>query len=487
MKLLRNESGFALPLALLVMVITSAILVTAIKTTSSSGRTANLGKTAISAEALAEAGINNAMAVLANPSNYALNSQLLPSRTTTYNEGTVTWSGTLDPQTGYWTITSVGSVQNPTGPGFRTRRLTATTEVVPTLSQPLNTLAWNYIYSRRTGNTCDMTIDQTVQISSPLFVNGNLCLQNQAKVTKGPLVVGGNLTQTNNNSVGTGSTPVNSVVVGGTCSKGSTTQNPCLGTPAANIFATTFTRTLPSIPAPNVEWDGWYLVANPGPYYPCTTSSGTPPVFDTGQGPLPGSAVYRNNSLNSGTPFNLTPGSSYSCKTVAGELSWNAATKVLTIEGTVFIDGSAVVQNNSINSYSGFGTIYLSGTLLIKNSNLCAVKTANGSSCTASGWISNSAMLVFVVNGNGGMGGAAGQVGSANGVEVVSAYFQGAVYATSAIDIATTSQVDGPLDGSTVKVGQSTSSSWPGFTIVPAGMPGNPVAYAEVQRPSYSG
>ena len=92
--------------------------------------------------------------------------------------------GKLYPQTGYWTITSVGSVQNPTGPGFRTRRLTATTEVVPTLSQPLNTLAWNYIYSRRNGNTCDMTVDQTVQISSPLFDNGNLCLQNQAKVTE---------------------------------------------------------------------------------------------------------------------------------------------------------------------------------------------------------------------------------------------------------------------------------------------------------------
>ena len=75
MKLFRNESGFALPLALLVMVTTSAILVTAIKTTSSTGRTANIGKARVSAEALAEAGINNAMAVLANPSNYAFNAQ----------------------------------------------------------------------------------------------------------------------------------------------------------------------------------------------------------------------------------------------------------------------------------------------------------------------------------------------------------------------------------------------------------------------------
>jgi hypothetical protein len=485
MRLFRNESGFALPLALLVMVTTSAILVTAIKTTSSTGRTANIGKARVSAEALAEAGINNAMAVLSNPANYAFNAQLLPSRTTTYNEGTVTWSGTLD-TSAVWNITSVGSVQNPTGTGFLTRRLTATSQVVPILSSPLTTPAWNYIYARQTGNTCDMTIGQTVQISSPLYVAGNLCLQNQAKVTKGPLVVGGSLTQTNNNTVGTGSTPVNSVVVGTTCSKGGTTQNPCLGTPQVNIFATTFTRTLPSIPAPTVDWDGWYLVSNPGPYYPCTTSSGTPPVFDTGQGSAPGSAVYRNNSLNSGSPFNLTPPSSYTCTTVAGELSWNAATKVLTIKGTVFIDGSATIQNGSINTYNGFGTIYLSGTLLIKNSSMCAVKTANGSTCTASGWISDSSMLVFVVNGNGGMNGAASQVGVANGVELVSAYFQGAVYATSAIDISTTSQADGPLDGSTVLLGQSTQSSWPVFTIVPAGMPGNPVAVM-LQRPSYSG
>ena len=59
MKLFRNERGFALPLALLVLVTTSAILVTAITTTSSTGRTANLGKTAASAQALAEAGLAN--------------------------------------------------------------------------------------------------------------------------------------------------------------------------------------------------------------------------------------------------------------------------------------------------------------------------------------------------------------------------------------------------------------------------------------------
>ena len=79
MKLFRNESGFALPLALLVLVTTSAILVTAIKTTSSSGRTANLGKTAVSAEALAEAALANGVSILAKPGQNTNTQALFPS------------------------------------------------------------------------------------------------------------------------------------------------------------------------------------------------------------------------------------------------------------------------------------------------------------------------------------------------------------------------------------------------------------------------
>ncbi len=485
---LRGERAIALPLTVLALAATGAILVTTVQFSSASGRTAGVANKRVSAESLAEAGINEAMAVLSNPSNNALNGLLLPQRTTTFDEGTATWSGTLDNNTAYWTITSTGSVRNPTSAGNLTKTLTVKTQVIPTLSQPLNTPAWNYIYARQTGNTCDMTLSQSVSVNSPLYVNGNLCLQNSSQVTAGPLVVGGSLTMTNNNTAGTSANKLSSVVVGTNCSKGSTSQTPCLGTSAVNIFTNSFTRTNPNIPPPTVQWDGWYLAASPGPYYACSTVSGTPPVFDNDQGTLAqASATKRNNSLNSGAVTDLTPSTSYTCRTAAGELSWNAATKVLTISGTVFIDGSAQILNGSVNTYNGFGVIYLSGTLLIKNSKMCAVKSNDGSTCTASGWTSNSAMLAFIVNGTGSMGGAAGQTASANSVELTSAYFQGALYATGAIDIATTSQADGPLDGATVKLGQSTQSSWPFFTVVPAGLPGNPVAYAEPQPPSFSG
>lgn len=476
-------------MTLVTMLSLSLILVGVITYTSSTQRQASRQSSTFNADALALAGVNNAMAVLANPTNNALNGTLLPARTDTYAGGSVTWSGVLDPLTARWTITSTASVRNPTGPTADpiVRTLTAVSRVEPTFSQPLNSQAWNYIYSRSTGATCDMTLTQSVSIGSPLFVNGNLCLQNSAKITKGPLVVGKHLDLAgDNNSVGTSAAPITTAAIGNGCNKGATAQAPCTGGSAVNVFAGSVTATVPAIPPPSVNWDGWYLAADPGPYFPCTTSSGTPPFFDDDQGALAtASASHRNASLP--VVVDLTPAASYTCTTVAGELSWNATTRVLTASGTIFIDGSAKILNGQVNSYSGFATVYVSGTLLVKNSMLCAVLNADGSSCSASSWTSNSRMLVFVVNGNGSNGGTQSQVSAGDSAEIVSGYFQGALYATHAIDVATTSQVDGPLDGGTVKLGQSVASTWPAFTVVPAGMPGNPVAYADPQPPSYSG
>jgi hypothetical protein len=92
------------------------------------------------------------------------------------------------------------------------------------------------------------------------------------------------------------------------------------------------------------------------------------------------------------------------------------------------------------------------------------------------------------VNGNGSGGSPQSQVNAGDSAQLVSAYAQGAIYGTNAIDLDTTSQFDGPIDGSTVMLGQSTSSSFPGLSFVPAGMPGNPEVYAQPQAPQlYAG
>src|SRR5439155_10190968 len=160
-------------------------------TTTVAYATQNEGSTRRSARdsqsyALAEAGINDAAAVLGATGRNPLDPSLLPQTTTTLADGSYTRSGVLNEATGVWTITSVGRERNPTGPAVADvrRTLTATIPVVPANSQPLGNQAWNYIYSRQKGLTCDMTIGNSVQVSSPLYAAGSLCMQNTATITK---------------------------------------------------------------------------------------------------------------------------------------------------------------------------------------------------------------------------------------------------------------------------------------------------------------
>ena len=503
-RLLRRQDGITLVMAVGILGVLTVSGTTLIYYSSTNARSVSYSTANASAYDLAESGINEMMSILSKPDNNALNKYLLGEQTNgtvthtthTYQGGTVEWYGTLTQSvngSSMWSLTSIGKVANPTGASVSqvTRTLTAKVPVVPTYTQPLNNPAWNFIYSRGTGQTCDMTIQQSVVVQSPLYVAGNLCLTNTASITSGPLVVQGSLTMSQSaNFAGTSTTPLNQLNVRNGCKwKNNALHNPCQQGAGAsgfdNIWATFIGNSPPISPAPTADFDAWYLNSNPGPYYPCLTSSGTPPLFDNDQGSAAApSALKRNNSLP--TVQDLTPSTSYTCRSSNGELSWNASTKVLTANGTIFMDGSAQIQNGAVNTYTGSATIYISGTLLIKNSSMCQAKS--GSTCTTSGWDPAQRMLVFVVNGNGSAGSPQSQVSGGDSVQLVSAYAQGALYATNAIDLGTTSQFDGPLDGSTVMLGQSTSSFFPGFTFVPAGMPGNPEVYAQPQPPQlYAG
>ena len=504
LRLLGRQDGITLIMAVGILGVLTMAGTSLIYYSSTNARSSEYSNDKSGAYDIAEAGINEMMAILSRPENNALNKYMLGEQsngsvthtTHTYNQGTVEWWGTLSQSVAgasTWTLTSIGKVKNPTGSSASlvTRTLTAKVPVIPSYTQPLNNPSWNFIYSRATGSTCDMTIQNSVVVQSPLYVAGNLCLNNTASVTAGPLVVQGSFTMSQSaNFAGTSTTPLNQLHVKNGCKwKNNALHNPCQqgagGSGFDNVWATVLDNTPASTTAPAVDWDAWYLNSNPGPYYGCLTQSGTPPTFDTDQGSATTpSATHRNNSI--GTVQDLTPSTSYTCKGSAGELSWNASTKVLTANGTIFIDGSAQIQNGSVNTYTGSATIYVSGTLLIKNSSMC--QATSGGTCTTSGWNPAQRMLVFVVNGNGSGGSPQSQVNSGDSVQLVSAYAQGALYATNAIDLGTTSQFDGPLDGSTVMLGQSTSSSFPGLSFVPAGMPGNPEVYAQPQPPQlYAG
>jgi hypothetical protein len=476
--------------------------VTLVYYSSTNHRSARFSTENASAYDLAEAGINEMMAVLSKPQNNALNKHLLgwqdggtvQKTVHEYDVGTVTWWGTLDEPTATWSLTSVGTIKNPTGAaGAVARTLTAKVPVTPTVTQPLNNPSWNYVMSTATGDpNCDMTVGSTVEIRTNLYVFGHLCLQQQAKVLDGTVndivvVVNGKLTQyTQNNTVGTSAAPISEVRIAQGCKWFTNAMaNPCITGASTSVYATTLHTTPATLVAPTADWQAWYLNASPGPYYPCSVvNTGVPPTFDNDQGsPTSPDPSKRNSSVTSA--FNLTGAASYSCKTASGELSWDAVAKTLTVSGTIFVDGDLKVESSTPTTvlYNGQATIYLSGSLKIKNTNLCGAIVSNA--CAFDTWDPNTRMLTFVANGDNRQP----EVPQGVSVKMLNSSFQGALFATNKLDIDSFSKVDGPMVASEVVLGQSVSTNdFPNITTVPAGMPGNPTVYAQPNPPQlYSG
>ena len=162
----------------------------------------------------------------------------------------------------------------------------------------------------------------------------------------------------------------------------------------------------------------------------------------------------------------------------SGELSWNAATKVLTVKGTIFIDGGAKITNGCTNQYNGQGTLYLSGAFTMNNgSKLCG--GVSGSNCDFAAWDPNSEMLTIVAGGTG------GQAGVGNSIKIDNnGQFQGGLFGTEAVEFSNNARSDGPIVGSTVKFNNNVQNDqFPTITIVPVGMPGNPIVYAQPNPP----
>ena len=113
---------------------------------------------------------------------------------------------------------------------------------------------------------------------------------------------------------------------------------------------------------PQVDFTYWWAHAKPGPKYPCTTSTGTPPTFDNDAGTTsaPNNSIAVNGEM---APLNTD----YTCKVIengirVGELSWNHTTHDMTIYGTVFVDGNFRFDNDGqVVHYHGRGDIFSGG------------------------------------------------------------------------------------------------------------------------------
>jgi Tfp pilus assembly protein PilV len=508
---LRDESGFSLVFTLLTILVTSITLTAAIQYTTSNSRSSSRSKADQVAYALAEAGLANGAAVLSKPSNNALDTNVLPSSEPSssnpahanyisqYEGGTVKWWGVL---TGHqWLIHGLGIVTDPTGRTSPVRReVTSTIRIMPSLSQALNNNAWNYMFAKGTANACDVTFENSVQVDSSLYILGDLCFLNSAAIVEAPgtdatnLYVGQHIHFGGTGSVGTSSDRIFQAQIG--ASPGCRVGNPAPGT-AGETWSTCgsgtrvhagsiLTGALPG-EGPTADFTFWYANAKPGPKQACDPrdDAGTPPTFEAvGSTTMsPAAGPYSSGS------FNLTPNTSYTCRyydiapnenDLLGELSWNNTTKVLTVRGVVFIDGSAYISNNTVNRYDGLATLYLSGTFRIDgNAQLCG--GIAGGNCDFSAWDPNADNLGIIANGT-----------DVSGYGVLlqnSARFQGSIYATYAVLLENSTQYDGPMVAGTFKLENNIQThEFPTIISVPVGWPGNPTIYAEPQPPSnYSG
>jgi hypothetical protein len=333
-----------------------------------------------------------------------------------------------------------------------------------------------------------MTLQQSVTVSAPLYVGGNLCLQNTASITQpngatgDRLVVGGRLTMSQNaNTAGKNNAKLSEAhILNGCQYKNNPLSSPCqANSNNTNVWvdpAGYYTSAPnPPITPPTVDWWGNYQRAAPGPFRPCYISAGTPPVFE-----LPAETTVANQAnMNGDVPgvFNLTPSASYTCKSGDGELSWNANTHALTVNGSIFIDGSVNIDTswagNITSTYTGQAVLYINGTVLIKNSSLCVVTQGNGCNQSAGAWNPNTTALIIAAHGNGANGGYQAQVSSGDSIQLVSANFQGGLYGDNAIDIGTTSQAQGPLvSPHTIIPGQTGTISFPSIQFAPYAIPG---------------
>src|SRR3954470_3520297 len=204
---LRDESGSSLVMGIGVLMTLTAMLAGTISVTTAAGRHAAYTNSKQRAGALAEAGINNAVAVLngvysLGTVQYPGDSNLLPTQTTSLGGGTLIWGGTLQQASGAgwsweWRLTATATVANPTGPNAApaSANMRATIPVVLPGTQSVgSTNVLNWIFALR-----DANLSNSASVGSPLYAGNNLALDGQAGVlaAAGKLAVGNIVTMKN--------------------------------------------------------------------------------------------------------------------------------------------------------------------------------------------------------------------------------------------------------------------------------------------------
>jgi Tfp pilus assembly protein PilX len=272
-------------------------------------------------------------------------------------------------------------------------------------------------------------------------------------------------------TIGTAGTPLSAAHIVGTCKFDTqAAHTPC--TSVDKVWATTIDSAPQNMTKPTIDMQYWYDNAKPGPKNNCTTGS-FPNSFDN-------DTVY-NNSVN--TAAEITPtNSSYTCQvkdangSILGEISWNHVTHVLTIKGTIFVDGDFRFDDDGqVVHYQGRGIIYAAGD--IEFDELVCAGGSGTSSCVTTGmanWDPTTNMMIVLAGGN-----AEYDQGSTQAQGVPSG-LQGLIYAKGDCTVHENFHTSGPIVCDNILLpsaanGWPTYYSWPPLGSLIAGqMYGNP-------------
>jgi Tfp pilus assembly protein PilX len=388
------ESGIALVLALVITsslaISTAAIATFMVSNEKSTAR----DRDAARAFDVAEAGLNDALSVLSQQD--ASGSQAIGSTLTNTTFGldggagafSATKTGALE-----WTISASGMSPNSTV--TRHLELKASGTSVTTGTAASAVYAYGFYVAATTGCT---TIGGNAPLQVPVFVKNDLCLSGNAAISEpgigsGTLTVyvGGKYTATANPFVGTSTRKIGSFTAVGGCARQSSNVI-CSNSASSKVFANSYSSTPSALAKPAVDAAGVYAS---GRWNAPTCSVGSF-TFDND--------TTRNASLgtvdllqgNTRPTFDCTVTNPSGTSTV-GRLAWNAITHLLTISGTIFIDGGLNFSGQSQANYTGFGTIYANGSVgTAGQSAICGPPATVLLSACVGQWLPSQATLAIV-------------------------------------------------------------------------------------------
>jgi Tfp pilus assembly protein PilX len=406
-KRFQQEDGIALVMALGITVVLIIFVASMIDYTSSNTRAARLSSGDVMALQYGEAGLNTAYSILQNqiatngnpaaanllgcngatgsgdtngPSDCTTPSAKVVCITTSGcasgDSGSATvygfYSGTnaatynsVSVPAATWLLVSTGYARNPQGAMIE-KTTTAKVAILPASNGQVAAV-WNHMFltSPLVPNQCSVDFaGNNMTITDPLYAIGNVCLSGQnttiqenAQGQPIDLMIGGKLVLSGSGtSAGISTHSLTSGVVVGGCTLVSVSSSTSACNAATHYYVTGVDTFVPEDAPEQLATDisADYNGFDPGPKHPCAT------------GGLPASTFDNDTTQNaSNASFELAPNSSYTCVSQngasVGQMSWNNVTKVLTINGSVFLDGNLTISQSL--TYSGTGVIEAAGTV----------------------------------------------------------------------------------------------------------------------------